>query len=172
MELKVLIPEKNIKKRVEELALQISEEFSGESVTVVALLKGAFVFTADLIRLMKSEAKVDFLRVKSYLNDKKGNTEVTYLPQRELIEGENVLIVDDIFDTGESLEVAYRLVAEMSPAKVKTCVLLNKEMEKRTLLTPDFVGFTIPNIFVFGYGLDYNEMYRDLPYIGYFEKGV
>ncbi len=171
MKLKVLIPERKIKERVKELAFQISNDFAGEPVTVVAILKGAFIFAADLIRLMKSEVRVDFLRIKSYSGEKKGRTEITYMPQRELITDQNVLIIDDIFDTGGSLEVAYRVIKEMSPAKVKTCVLLSKEIDRKTTLTPDFVGFTIPDKFVFGYGLDYNEMYRDLPYIGHFNSG-
>jgi hypoxanthine phosphoribosyltransferase len=166
---KVLIPEEKIRQRVQELADEISEAFQNTPVTIISVLKGALVFTADLIRLMKVVVEVDFIRVKSYCGEKKSKLEATYKPELSL-KGKNVLIVDDIFDTGESLQFVYKEILNHSPANIKTCVLLEKETEKKVDIRPDFVGFTIPNRFVVGYGLDLNDMYRSLPYIGYFER--
>ena len=164
---KVLIDRERIERRVRELGEEISRHFSGK-VVVISLLKGAFVFTADLVRNLKLDAEVDFMRLKSYTGREKGELRLTYRPETDL-KGKDVLIVDDIFDTGESLEFAYREVLSAGAKRVKTCVLLDKEVEKRTQLRPDFVGFKIPDYFVFGYGLDLNETFRGLPYIAYFE---
>ena len=170
MDFEILIPEEKIKKRVEELAEEISNEFGNSLVTIVSILKGAVVFTVDLMRYMKSEVELDFIRIKSYHGEKKSELRITVLPELDL-KGKQVLIVDDIFDTGESLKLAYDEVIKHSPEVVKTCVFLDKQIEKKVDIRPDFVGFEIPDYFVVGYGLDINEMYRDLPYIGYFKRG-
>ena len=170
MDFEILIPEEKIKKRVKELAEEISNEFGNSLVTIVSILKGAVVFTVDLMRYMKSEVEIDFIRIKSYQGEKKGELRMTVLPELDL-KGKQVLIVDDIFDTGESLKLAYDEVIKHFPEVVKTCVFLDKQIEKKVDIRPDFVGFEIPDYFVVGYGLDINEMYRDLPYIGYFKRG-
>jgi len=166
---KVLIPEEKIRQRVKELADEISEAFKNTPVTILSVLKGAFVFTADLIRFMNVEVEVDFVRVKSYQGNRKGKLETIYKPELNL-KGRSVLIVDDILDTGESLHFLYSEILNHSPAELKTCVLLEKKRKKEVDIKPDFVGFTIPDRFVVGYGLDINDMYRGLPYIGYIEK--
>jgi len=166
---KVLIPEEKIRQRVKELADEISKVFQNNPVTIISVLKGALVFTADLMRFLKSNVEVDFIRVKSYRGEKKEKLEATYKPELNL-KGKNVLIVDDIFDTGESLQFVYREIAQRFPASIRTCVLLEKEVERKVDIKPDFVGFKIPNRFVVGYGLDINDMYRELPYIGYLDK--
>jgi hypoxanthine phosphoribosyltransferase len=170
LDFEILITEEKIKRRVEELAKEISNEFGNSLVTIVSILKGAVVFTVDLMRYMKSEVEIDFIRIKSYQGEKKGEFRITVLPELDL-KGKQVLIVDDIFDTGESLKLAYDEVIKHSPKVVKTCVFLDKQIEKKVDIRPDFVGFKIPDYFVVGYGLDINEMYRDLPYIGYFKRG-
>ncbi len=170
MDFEILIPEEKIKKRVEELAEEISNEFGNSLVTIVSVLKGAVVFTVDLMRYMKSEVELDFIRIRSYRGEKKGELRITALPELDL-KRKQVLIVDDIFDTGESLKLAYDEVVKHFPEVVKTCVFLDKQIEKKVDIRPDFVGFEIPDYFVVGYGLDINEMYRDLPYIGYFKRG-
>ena len=170
MDFEILIPEEKIKKRVEELAEEISNQFGNSLITIVSILKGAVVFTVDLMRYMKSEVELDFIRIKSYHGEKKSELRITVLPELDL-KGKQVLIVDDIFDTGESLKLAYDEVIKHSPEVVKTCVFLDKQIEKKVDIKPDFIGFEIPDYFVVGYGLDINEMYRDLPYIGYFERG-
>ena len=166
--IKILIGKEAIERRIGELSEEISQSFPFNNLVLVSLLKGAFVFTADLIRALELDVEVTFMALKSYRGEKKGELRLTYLPDLDL-KGRPVLIVDDIFDTGESLEFACKAVVDMGASAVKTCVLLDKEVPKRTELRPDFVGFKIPNYFVFGYGLDLNEKFRDLPFIGYFE---
>jgi hypoxanthine phosphoribosyltransferase len=170
LDFEILIPEETIEKRVEELAEEISNQFGNSLVTIVSILKGAVVFTVDLMRYMKSKVELDFIRIKSYRGEEKGELKITVLPELDL-KRKQVLIVDDIFDTGESLKFAYDEVMKHSPEIIKTCVFLDKQIEKNVDIRPDFVGFEIPDYFVVGYGLDVNEMYRDLPYIGYFKKG-
>ena len=165
---KVLIGKEEIEKRVKELSLEISRSFQSDNFVVVSLLKGAFVFTADLVRALDVNPEITFMGLKSYQGERKGELRLTCLPDLEL-KGRDVLIVDDIFDTGESLEFACRAALDMGASNIKTCVLLDKEVPKRTELRPNFVGFKIPDYFVFGYGLDLNEKFRQLPFIGYFE---
>jgi len=168
VKLKELISEKEIKNRVETLAGEIAEAFGEEPVTVVSLLKGAFIFTADVVRKLKNVELVEFVDVKSYKGMQKGKTKIQFLKDLPA-KGRNILILDDIFDTGETLELVLKEVEKGNPKKVKTCVLLDKDVEKRVCIYPDFVGFKIPNKFVVGYGLDYNELFRELPYIAYIE---
>ncbi|MEO2067964.1 MAG: hypoxanthine phosphoribosyltransferase [Desulfurobacteriaceae bacterium] len=168
MELEVLIPEEKIKDRVKDLSLEISQAFNNDPIVIISILKGAIFFTVDLLRYLNNEVMLDFIRIKSYEGETKKDTKLAFLSDIPL-EGRNVLIVDDIFDTGESLKLAYDEVKKRSPKLIKTCVLLDKEIEKKVKLKPDFVGFRIPNFFVVGYGLDINEKYRNLPYIGYFK---
>ena len=161
-----MITEEEIKERIKTLAKEISEEFNGEKITAVCLLKGAFIFTADLVREMRTEVEIEFMRIKSYEGTEKGEDKLIYDIEGE-IEEKNVLIIDDILDTGGCLKTAVSIIKEKKPAKIKTCVLLEKERDK--VINADFVGFKIPNKFVVGYGLDMNELYRDLPYIAVIE---
>ncbi len=165
---RVLLEEKKIKKRVEELGREISRSFSSQEIVVISLLKGAFIFTADLVRVLEVETEIDFMRVKSYRGGRKGKLEISLYPEID-VSGREVLIVDDIFDTGESLEVACKEIASRGATLVRSCVLLDKDVKKQTDIRPDFVGFKIPDYFVVGYGLDLDETFRGLPYIGYFE---
>lgn len=169
MELRTLIDEVSLRKRVKELSEEISRDYAGKVLTVICVLKGAFIFTADLVRELKTETVVDFIRVKSYNGKEKMKTEVVYTPDID-IEGKDVLVVDDIFDTGESLELLYRFLERGKPSSIRSCVLLSKDVERKVDIKPDYVGFNIPDRFVVGYGLDMNELYRDLPFIGYFEE--
>ncbi len=163
----MLITEEEIKQRLKALGKEISEDFNGETVIAVCILKGAFMFTADLIREMKTEVTVEFMRIKSYDGMTKRQDKLLYDIENE-IKGKNVLIIDDILDTGGSLKFATTELKKREPAKIKTCVLLEKEREKD--FKADFVGFKIPDKFVVGYGLDVNELYRDLPYIAVVEN--
>ncbi len=165
----MLIDETSLRRKVKELSEKISNDYSGTTLTVISVLKGAFMFTADLIRELKTETVVDFIRIKSYKGKEKLESQITYEPEMDL-EGKDVLIVDDIFDTGESLEVVYNHIKAKKPASLKSCVLLSKDVPKRTSLKVDYLGFEVPNKFIVGYGLDINELYRDLPYIGYIEE--
>ncbi|WP_456398128.1 hypoxanthine phosphoribosyltransferase [Desulfurobacterium sp.] len=167
MELKILITENELKERLKTLGREISSAFNGEKVTAVCILKGAFMFTADLIREMKTEVEVEFMRIKSYNGTEKKIDKLLYDVECD-IKGKNVLIIDDILDTGGSLKFATKELRKRKPAQMRTCVLLEKEREKD--FKADFVGFKIPDKFVVGYGLDINELYRDLPYIAVVEN--
>ncbi len=157
-----MITEYEIRERIKTLAEEISEEFYGEKITAVCLLKGAFIFTADLIRELKTEVEIEFMRIKSYKGTEKGEDKLIYNIETDITE-KNVLIVDDILDTGGCLKTAFSILKRKKPAKIKTCVLLEKERKKS--ISADFIGFKIPDKFVVGYGLDMSELYRDLPYI-------
>lgn len=167
VELKILINENELKERLKTLGREISEAFNGEKVTAVCILKGAFMFTADLIREMETEVEIEFMRIKSYDGMKKKVDKLLYDVECD-IKGKNVLIIDDILDIGGSLKFATKELRKRKPARMKTCVLLEKERKKD--FKADFVGFKIPDKFVVGYGLDINELYRDLPYIAVVEN--
>jgi hypoxanthine phosphoribosyltransferase len=165
--LKVLIGKEEIERRVKELAGEIESSFP-PPFTVISLLKGAFVFTSDLVRNLEG-VEVDFMRLKSYRGKRRGETAITLEPELP-VAGRKILLVDDIFDTGESLEFAVRWLRERGAGEVRTCVLLDKDVEKRTSLRPDFVGFKVPDYFVVGYGLDLDEKFRELPYVAYLKE--
>jgi hypoxanthine phosphoribosyltransferase len=163
---KLLIREDEIRKRVRELGRQITEDFANEELCVVSLLKGAFVFTADLIREISLPLEVDFIAVSSYGTGTSSTGVVKLLKDLDInIESKNVLIVDDIIDSGLTLRYLVDHIKAMKPAVVKTCVLLDRPARRKTNIKVDYVGFEIPDYFVIGYGLDYAYKYRNLPYI-------
>ena len=161
MKLKTLIKESEIEKRVKEIAKKVEESFNGDFI-IISLLKGAFIFTADLIKHIERQVEIDFMKVKSYKGKKSQELQVELLPKANL-KGKEVLIVDEILDSGQSLKFAKEWVQKEGAKSVKTCVLLEKEKEKP--IKADIVGFKIPDQFVVGYGLDLNEKFRNLPYI-------
>ncbi|MCS7278056.1 MAG: hypoxanthine phosphoribosyltransferase [Aquificaceae bacterium] len=160
--LKLLISEEEIAKRVKELAQEVQECFS-EPFLVVSLLKGAFVFTADLIRNFTLPVQVDFMWVSSYgsSQESQGHVKVVKDLDRD-IDGLRVLLVDDILDTGHTLMEVYRLLNLKGAKDVKTCVLLDKKERRKVAFEADFVGFQVPNLFLVGYGLDWDEEGRNL----------
>ena len=166
--LKVLLTEEQIKARIKELGKVLSAEYAGKDPVVVGVLKGVVVFYADMIRELTVPCQMDFLRISSYEGtNSTGKAKV----KQELsanVEGRHVLILEDIFDTGNSLDYTYKYLQSKNPASIKICTLLDKPERRNPAVTlvPDYVGFTIPNAFVVGYGLDYNEHYRNLPYVG------
>ncbi len=165
---RVLLSEETIRRREEELGRILTEEYRGKDPVIVGVLKGVVVFYADMIRLIQVPCQTDFMWLSSYAgSDSTGQLVV----QRDItaeIRGRHVLILEDIFDTGTSLDFTYRHLLEKGPASLKICTLLDKPERRKPGITlkPDYVGFTIPNEFVVGYGLDYNEHLRNLPYIG------
>ena len=164
----VLLSEEQIKARVKELGELLSAEYAGKDPVVVGVLKGVVVFYADMIRELTVPCQMDFMWISSYAGtNSTGNMQV----RRDVsvdIQGRHVLILEDIFDTGHSLDFTYRHLMEKKPASLKICTLLDKPSRRdpKVTLQPDYVGFTIPNAFVVGDGLDYNEHYRNLPYVG------
>ncbi len=162
------IPAKQLERRVREMAEQISADYAGQQPVIVGVLKGAWVFMADLVRQLSIPVRCDFVRLSSY-----GVGTVPTGPPRllldltESIAGQHVLVIDDIVDTGISLEWLQRHMLAKQPASLKTCVLLDKPARREVDVEPDYVGFEIPDRFVVGYGIDYAEQYRELPYIGF-----
>ncbi|MEN3027818.1 MAG: hypoxanthine phosphoribosyltransferase [Aquificaceae bacterium] len=160
--LKLLLSEESIRNRVKELAEDIEGHFS-EPFLLVSLLKGAFIFTADLIRNFNLPVQVDFMWVSSYgsSQESQGHIKVVKDLERD-IEGLRVLLVDDILDTGYTLVEVYRLLELKGAREIKTCVLLDKKERRRVNFRADFVGFEVPNLFLVGYGLDWDEEGRNL----------
>ncbi len=166
----VLYSESDLKKVVAELAVAIAADFTGRSVLLLGLLKGCQPFLADLCRELSCyqvDIAVDYLQVSSYIGTaSSGRIEIKQIAADDsFCRQRNVIVVDDIFDTGLTLEKVVAWVSENGAAQVKSCVLLSKSGCNRTEMTPDYCGVEIPAAFVVGYGLDYNEKYRELPYI-------
>ena len=157
--------------RVRELGSQITREFDGASLVLVCVLKGSFVFTSDLMRAIALPLRVDFLGVRSYGEgtESSGVVQITQDLSRP-IEGEDVLIVEDIVDTGLTIAHLMDLLRTRQPRSVRVCALLHMPSRARVSIHVDYVGFTIDDRFVVGYGLDFAEKYRNLPYIGVLER--
>lgn len=164
----VLLSKEQIQNRIEELGKILSEEYAGKDPVVVGVLKGVVVFYADMIRHLNVPCQVDFMWISSYSGtNSSGEMQV----KRDVsvdIKGRHVLILEDIFDTGTSLDFTCKHLMAKEPASLKICTLLDKPSRRKEGITlqADYVGFEVPNVFVVGYGLDYNEHYRNLPYVG------
>lgn len=163
----ILISNAEIQARIRELGARISKDFAGEDILVIAVLKGAILFLADLIRAIDLPLAVDFMAVSSYGAGTESSGVVRILKDLdESIEDRNVLIVEDIVDSGRTLDYLLRLLRQRRPATLHVCTLLDKR-ERREIEVPiDYIGFEVPDAFVVGYGLDYAELYRQLPFIG------
>lgn len=164
---RIVLSEEDIQRRIAELGAEISEEYGDESVLLVAVLRGAALFVADLARTITSPVELDFMAVSSYGSSTKSSGVVRILKDLdEIIEGRNVLVVEDILDTGLTLKYLLKNLASRSPKSLEVVSLLTKEGKQRVPIRCKYNGFNIPDEFVVGYGLDYAEMYRNLPYIG------
>lgn len=165
-ELKVLIDEKSLEKRIYELAKQIEKDYEGKDLTLVCILKGSTFFTVDLAKKINKKLKLEFMQVSSYGTEKisSGNINLK-LDLPDTIEGENLLIVEDIIDTGRTLSYLIKHLKQKNPASIKLCTLLDKPERREYDVKVDYVGFEIPDKFVIGYGLDDKEFCRNLPYI-------
>jgi len=163
---KILLTEEEIRVRVEELGKQISVDYAGKEVLVVGILKGAMIFLADLVRNISVPTHFDFMAVSSYGSSTKSSGAVRILKDLDRgIEGRHVLIVEDIIDTGLTLNYLVDNLRSRGPASLRICTLLDKPSRREAPVEIDYNGFSIPDEFVVGYGLDYNESYRNLPYI-------
>ena len=171
---KILLTEEQIQQRIDELGRVLTAEYEGKNPVVVGVLKGVVVFYADMIRKIKVPCQLEFMRISSYSGTSSTGTMNVRLDLSEDIRGRHVLILEDIFDTGNSLNYTYNYLMEKQPASLKICTLLDKPERRKEGITlqADYTGFTIPNEFVVGYGLDYNEQYRNLPYIGILKPEV
>ncbi|MFS8666127.1 MAG: hypoxanthine phosphoribosyltransferase [Limnochordales bacterium] len=170
---KILLDEQTIQAKVRELAARLSEDYKGKSPVLICILKGAFMFTADLMRQMTIPARVDFMAISSYGNRARSSGVVQILKDLDSsIEGEHVVVVEDIIDSGLTLNYLRENLLSRRPASLRTCVLLDKPSRREVPYTPDYVGFQVPDEFVVGYGLDYAGLYRHLPYIGVLKPEV
>ena len=170
----ILLSEEQIQNRIRELGEILTAEYADKNPVIVGVLKGVVVFYADMIRQIKVPCQLDFMWLSSYSG---ANSTGKMLVRQDVtadIQGRHVLILEDIFDTGNSLEFTVNHLKEKHPASIKVCTLLDKPERRRegVTLQADYVGFTIPNAFVVGYGLDYNEKYRNLPYVGILKPEV
>jgi len=173
-DIKVLYNEQQIRERIQQLGRQISADYSGQEVLVVGILKGAFIFMADLVREMQLPVMIDFLQVSSYGRSTVSSGEVHILKDLDdAIEGKHVLIVEDIIDTGITLSHICEILGTRNPASLKMCCLLDKPSRRQvSTVRPDYVGFSIDDHFVVGWGLDYAQQYRHLPVIGILDQSV
>ncbi len=164
---KVLLSEEEIAKRVKELGVQLTEDYKGKDLMVVGILKGCMLFLSDLVRAIDLPLTMDFMVVSSYGNATKSSGVVRIIKDLEReIEGKDVLIVEDIVDTGLTLSYLIENLKTRNPNSVKVCSLLDKPERRKVHVDIEYIGFGIPDEFVIGYGLDYAEVYRNLPFVG------
>ena len=170
---RVLIDHADIKKRVQELGEEINRAYAGQDLVLVSVLKGSVVFMADLMRAIKVPHEVDFMATSSYGGGTTSSGAVRILKDLNCnIEGRNVLLVEDIVDSGNTLSYLVRMLEERHPKSLHIMTLLDKPDRRESPIEVKWVGFSIPNEFVVGYGLDYDEIYRNLPYIGVVKPSI
>lgn len=170
----ILITEEQIRNRIAELGEELTKEYEGKDPVIVGVLKGVVVFYADMLRQIKTSCQIDFMWLSSYAGSNSTGNMVVKKDISADIKGRHVLILEDIFDTGNSLTFTYEHLLSKEPASLKICTLLDKPSRRKpgVTLKADYVGFEVPNAFVVGYGLDYNERYRNLPYVGILKREV
>ncbi|MBR5346585.1 MAG: hypoxanthine phosphoribosyltransferase [Deltaproteobacteria bacterium] len=162
--LKLMHSPEEIARRVQQLGLQIDRDYKGEEIVVIGVLKGAAIFLSDLVRQLRSPVRLDFVQLASYGSGHMSSGIVELLKDVSVaIEGKNVLIVEDIVDSGRSLAFLYQKLRDRNPRKLKVCVLLDKKERRVVPFEADYVGLDVPDVFLVGYGLDYAERYRNLP---------
>ena len=162
----VLIRQRQIAERVRELAGAIERDFAGRDLVVVSLLNGTVMFLADLIRHLSLPMRLDFIGVSSYREGSESRELILTKELRLEVRGRDVLVVDDILDTGRTLKCVLARLRQLKPRRIKVCVLLEKKARRVEGVRADYVGFNIPDLFVVGYGLDFAERYRNLPFVG------
>jgi hypoxanthine phosphoribosyltransferase len=163
---RVLLEEETIQKRVRELGEEISRDYAGKDLVMVGILKGSVLFLSDLAKSMDMDFALDFMSASSYSNESSTGVVRLLLDLRESVQGKDVLIVEDIVDTGLTLKYLQENIRTREPKSLEICTILDKPECRKVPVKPKYAGFKIPNEFVVGYGLDYNEYYRNLPYIG------
>lgn len=167
---KILISSADIEKRNAELGAMISKDYEGKNLAIISLLRGSFIFASDLVRKITIPVEIDFMTTSSYENKEVSLGKVQILNDiRADIKGKDVLIVDDIIDSGYTMNHVINHLKKYSPNSIKVCVLLDKPTRRKVELKADYVGFRIPDVFIVGYGLNYGDFYRNVPYIFTFE---
>ncbi len=169
----ILLSEEEIEAKVKELGERISEDYQDRELVIVGVLRGAFLFLSDLIRHIKVPISVDFVAISSYGGYTESSGVVKIVKDLdESIEGRHILIVEDIVDTGLTLDYLLRIIRARKPASVKVCALLDKPTRRQVEVDIHYKGFEIPDKFVVGYGLDFNQRYRNLPFVGVLKPDV
>jgi hypoxanthine phosphoribosyltransferase len=168
----ILVDTDAIGARVAELGSQLSSDYAGRDPVLVSVLKGSLVFLADLMRAMDLPSSIDLMEVSSYAGTETSGQVRILKDLSKPIEGRDVIVVEDIIDTGLTLNYLLGYLADRRPASIKICCLLDKPARRLADISIDYIGFTIPDRFVIGYGLDYDERYRNLPYIGVLKPSV
>ena len=170
---RVLFSEEELRRRVAEIAAEIDRDYAGKEPLLVSVLRGSFVFMADLVRQIHLPCTVDFMAVSSYGSGTSSSGQVKIVKDlSEHIEGRDLIVVEDILDSGNTLSYLLQLLQARRPASVRLCTLLDKPSRRTKPITADYTGFTVDDLFVVGYGLDYAEKYRNLPYIGILKPAV
>ena len=171
--LKILISEKEIHDKVKELGAKISADYAGKNLMMVSVLKGSVVFMADLMRAITIPCEIDFMSVSSYGSDVKTSGVVKIIKDLDQeLAGKDLLIVEDILDSGMTLSYITGLLKQRGPSSICLCTLLDKPERRQAEVSADYFGFVVPDEFVVGYGLDYAEKYRNLPYVGILKPEV
>lgn len=169
----ILYTEQDLKGAVQALGCQISKDYADKNLFMVAVLKGSLVFMADLMRAITIPCSIDFLAVSSYGNSTKSSGEVRLIKDLDgPLENKDLLIVEDILDSGVTLSYLKKTLAARNPRSIRICTLLDKPDHRRAEIVADYRGFVIPDAFIVGYGLDYAERYRNLPYVGILKPSV
>ncbi|MEE8324897.1 MAG: hypoxanthine phosphoribosyltransferase [Candidatus Humimicrobiaceae bacterium] len=169
--IKVLIDEPTLKKKVKELGKKLTADYDGKSPVLVSILRGSFIFVADICRELKIPVTFDFMAVSSYGNSRVSSGIVRITKDLECsIEGKEVIIIEDIVDSGRTLNYLIKNLMARNPKSIEVCALLDKNVPRKMENSVKYKGFDIPNKFVVGYGLDFGEKYRNLPFIGYIEN--
>lgn len=162
----VLFSEEQIKNRIKELGEQIAKEYEGKNLYVLSLLRGSFIFAADLVRSINLNTKIGFMTTSSYGHSETSSGVVDVVTDlKDDVSDFDVLIVDDIIDTGITMDYVIKHLESLNPKSVKCCVLLDKPERRKTPRVPDYCCFEIPDVFVVGYGLNYGDYYRNVPYV-------
>ncbi len=171
---KVLLSEEELKNIVERLGTQITEDYKDKNLVIVSVLKGSVLFMADLMRAIKLPCKIDFMAVSSYGSGTKTSGVVKIIKDldSEVVCGNDLLIVEDILDSGVTLEYLMKILSARNPNSIKICTLLDKPERRKANIKADYAGAQIPDAFVVGYGLDYDEKYRNLPFVGALKPAV
>lgn len=167
---KILFSREEIDIRVKEMGKELSKQYKDRDLVIVSLLRGSFIFTADLARELSIPVEIEFMTTASYGNEEISSGVVKILQDvRGSLKGKDVLIVDDIIDTGHTLKKVIEHLEEKEPDSIKVCVMLDKPSRRQVELVPDYVGYEIPDVFIVGYGLNYGDYFRNIPYIFTFE---
>lgn len=170
---KILFTEEELSARVKELGAQITKDYQGKNLVVASVLRGSYIFMADLTRAIELPLSVDFMAVSSYGSGTTSSGQVEIKKDlSDPIEGKDLLIVEDILDSGNTLYYLMDVLKARKPASIKICTLMDKPDRRVKPITADYTGFVIPDAFVVGYGLDYDEIYRNLPYVGILKPSV